>query len=147
MATYSLIDVQATFSGPGISIPIGNGAGLAEEGISIEQVDNVGHMVIGGDGTPMQVLQATKGARVTLHLLKTSPINSALMAAVQLQRSSGALWGQNTISLTETATGDEFSGAQVAFEKVPRIDYDKPGKMIDWTFLVGISDWILGVAV
>lgn len=147
MSTYSLIDVQATFTGPGISIPIGAGAGLAEEGISIEAIDNVGHMVIGGDGTPMQVLQVTKGYRVTLHLLKTSLTNAPLMAAQQIQRSSGALWGRNSISLTDILSGDEFTGQAVAFEKTPRIDYDKPGKMVDWTFLVGIGDWILGVSV
>ena len=146
MATYALIDVQATIVGPGLALPIGAGAGLAEEGISIEAVENVGHMVIGGDGTPMQVLQSNKGYRVTLHLLKTSPTNAPLMAAQQSQRTTGALWGRNTFSLTNMITGDEFSGQAVAFEKTPRIDYDKPGKMVDWTFLVGIGDWIYGAS-
>lgn len=147
LGTYSFVDVRATFAGPGISIPLGDGAGVAEEGITIEQVDNVGRMVIGADGQAMQVLQATKGAHITVRLLKTSPTNFALMQAASSQRTSGATWGQNTMSITELVTGDEISLAQVAFDKIPKIDYDKGGKTIDWTFLAGTSDFLLGANV
>lgn len=146
MATYSFIDVYATLvdAATGANISIGSGAGVAEEGITISQVDNVGHMQIGADGTPMQVLQATRGARLSLRLLKTSPVNAALMALVETQRTTGALWGQNTISITEIATGDEVTAAFCAFEKIPDNNYDKTGKMFDWTFLVGDSTQVLG---
>jgi hypothetical protein len=145
--TYSFLDVQCTLSGPGGNIPLGNEAGVAEEGITIEQVDSVGRMVIGADGTPMQVLQATRGAHITVRLLKTSPTNALLMQMVNFQRTSGNLWGQNTLSLNELATGDNIDCAFVAFDKVPKIDYDKAGKMIDWTFLAGTSDFTLGINV
>jgi hypothetical protein len=149
MATYSFIDVHATLvdASTGANISIGSTAGVAEEGITVAQVDNVGHMQIGADATAMQVLQATRGARMTLRLLKTSPVNAQLMALVEVQRTSGALWGRNVISITNFATGDEVTASQVAFEKIPDNTYDKTGKMFEWTFLVGDATQVLGVAV
>ena len=149
MSTYSFIDVVATLNdaATGASIQIGSDAGVAEEGITVVAVDSVGHMVIGADATAMQVLQATRGARLTVNLLKTSPTNSALMALVEAQRKSGALWGRNNISITNIATGDNVEAAQVAFEKIPDNTYDKGGKMFAWTFLVGDATQILGAGV
>jgi len=149
MATYSFIDVHATLvdSATGANISIGSGSGVAEEGITVAQIDNVGHMQIGADATPMQVLQATRGARMTLRMLKTSPVNAQLMALVEAQRVSGALWGQNTITITEIATQDEVTLAKAAFEKIPDNNYDKTGKMFEWTFLVGDATQVLGVNV
>ena len=144
--TYSFIDVKATLvdDATGANLPIGSGAGVAEEGITISQVDNVGHMQIGADGSFMQVLQATRGARLTLRLLKTSPLNAQLMALVEVQRTSGALWGQNSILITNINTLDEITAAGCAFEKIPDNNYDKTGKMLEWTFLVGDSTQVLG---
>lgn len=149
MSTYSFVDVYATLNDPisGASIQIGSSAGVTEEGIVVEQVDNVGVMHIGADATPMQVLQATRGARMTVNLLKTSPINSMLMALVEAQRVSGATWGQNVISITNIATLDEVFGQEVAFEKIPTNTYDKAGKMFAWTFLVGNATQLLGAGV
>jgi Bacteriophage KPP10, Structural protein ORF10 len=131
----------------GVAINIGSTSGNAEEGITVVAIDNVGHMQIGADGTAMQVLQATRGARMTVTQLKTSPTNSMLMALVEAQRVSGLSWGQNNISITNIATGDTVEGAQVAFEKIPDNSYDKTGKMFSWTFLVGNATQILGAGV
>ena len=149
MATYSFIDVYATLndSATGASIQIGSDAGVAEEGIVVVAVDNVGALQIGADATPMQVLHATRGARLTVNILKTSPVNAQLMALLEAQRVSGALWGQNNISITNIATGDNVECADVAFEKIPDNAYDKTGKMFAWTFLIGDATQILGGGV
>lgn len=148
-ATYSFLDVYATLvdAVSGANLSIGSGAGVAEEGITISQIDSIGHLQIGADGTPMQSLQATRGARLTLRLLKTSPVNAQLMALAETQRTSGALWGQNTITITNIATGDKIANAQCAFDKLPDNNYDKPGRMFEWTFLVGNNTSILGINV
>ncbi len=147
--TYSFLDVYATLVDPatGATIPIGSSSGVAEEGITVAQVDTVDHMQIGADGTGMHTLQATRGARITIRFLKTSPTNSLLMALVEAQRSSGALWGQNTISITEIVTGDEVNLSGCAFEKIPDNNYDKTGKMFEWTFLAVNSTQALGTNV
>lgn len=147
MATYSFLDVIATISGPNGNIPIGSGAGAAEEGISFEQVDELNKMDIGADGTPMFSLHASRGARVTVRLLKTSPVNSLLQTMLELDRQSGALNGQNTIRISNIATGDSTTFTPVAFGKVPNITYAKDGGMIDWEFLAGRSFVTLGVSV
>jgi hypothetical protein len=146
-ATYSFLDVVATISGPGGNIPLGSGAGNAEEGISYEQVDELNKMDIGADGSSMFSLHASKGARVTVRLLKTSPTNAALMAMVAFQRQSGALNGNNTINIANFATGDNATFQFVAFAKVPNIAYAKDGGMIEWDFLAGRSDIQLGANV
>jgi len=145
-ATYSFVDVQASIVdfATGANFPIGSSSGVTEEGITISQINPVGTMQIAADGTYMQVLHATFGARVTIRYLKTSPTNSLLMALVEQQRVSGALWGQNFISIVNPVTGDEVTATDCAFEKIPDNTYDGAGKMLEWTFLVGRSNQVLG---
>jgi hypothetical protein len=147
MATYSFLDVVATIVGPGGNISLGAGAGNAEEGIDFEQVDELDKLDIGADGTPMHSLHASKGARVRVRLLKTSPTNAALMQMVAFQRQSGATHGQNTINIANIATGDVATFQRVAFSKIPNITYAKDGGMIEWDFNAGISDIQLGFNV
>jgi Protein of unknown function (DUF3277) len=144
MATYSFLDVVATLAGPTGVVSLGSGAGNAEEGITYEQVDELNKMDIGADGTAMFSLHASKGARITVRLLKTSPINSILMGFAALQRTTGALNGQNTINISNFATGDNATFQFVAFGKIPNITYAKDGGMIEWDFLAGRSDIFLG---
>jgi len=134
-------------TGPGFTIPLGAGSGNAKEGIDIAQLDEFGHLEVGADGTPMHSLHVNKAARITVRLLKTSPINNLLSLAAAYQRQSGALHGQNTLSIANPATGDFITCQKVGFEKVPDIKYAEDGGMIDWTFLGGITDVLLGANV
>ena len=45
MSTYSFLDVQATIVGPGGAFSLGSGAGVAEEGISIEPTGEIDTML------------------------------------------------------------------------------------------------------
>jgi len=147
MATYSFLDVQAAIVGPGGVINLGSGSGAAEEGITIEQIDELDTMTIGADGTPMHSLHASKAARVVTRLLKTSPTNALLSVMVALQRQSGLLHGQNTITINNLATGDVITCQRVAFGKVPAITYAKDGGLIEWEFMAGITNVTLGASV
>ena len=142
--TYSFLDVQATISGPGGVIPLGSGSGAAEEGITIRASEDLDTLTIGADGQPMHSLHASKGGMVIVRLLKTSPVNAALSAMVAFQRTSGALFGQNLITIINPATGDGFTCRSCAFQKIPEINYRKEGGTIEWEFNVGIVDMALG---
>ena len=50
MATYSFQDVAAAIVGVGGSINLASGAAVAEEGITIEAVEDKNIMTIGADG-------------------------------------------------------------------------------------------------
>jgi len=141
---YSFLDVQATITGPGGSFNLGNGAGAAEEGIDIEMTEDKNNMTVGADGTPMHSLHAGKSGTVTVRLLKTSPVNAQLQAMYDLQSTSSALWGNNIITINNTASGDNDGCRAVAFKKQPKNAYAKDGGTNEWQFDAGYIDQILG---
>lgn len=145
--TYSFLDVNAAINGPGGSFGLASGAGAAEEGISIEPVADIDVMTIGADGSGMHSLVANKGAKVTVRLLKNSPVNQQLAAMVAFQRTSGANHGQNTISLVGKKSGDAITCQQVAFAKMPSLTYAKEGGTVEWEFNAIITDIGLGAGV
>jgi len=144
---YSFEDVQATLTGPGGSIALGAGAGNAQEGISFEFLDDKDAMLIGADGSVVHSLRASKAARATVRLLKTSPVNSQLQTMYNTQIGSSATWGQNILNIANVVTGDNASCSQVAFQKVPRIDWAQDANFNEWMFNVGAADLILGVGI
>lgn len=134
MKTYSFQDVQAAIVGPGGAFSLGAGAGIAEEGISIEAAEGMNTMTIGADGLGMHTLLADKSGKITVRTLKTAPVNSLLMAMLQFQRISSANHGQNTITITNVAMGEITTAQQVAFAKVPSNQYGKNPNVIEWHF-------------
>ncbi|ODT97399.1 MAG: hypothetical protein ABS82_00130 [Rhodanobacter sp. SCN 67-45] len=143
--TYSFLNVQATIVGPGGAFNIGQGAGIAEEGITIEMAGDKGTMTIGADGTGMHSLHADKSGTVTVRLLKTSPQNAKLMAMYDLQTVDSRLYGQNVITITDTGSNDSTGCRGVGFKKKPSIVYAKEGQMMEWAFNAIAIDSVLGV--
>jgi hypothetical protein len=144
MATYSFMDVAATIVGPGGSFSLGYGSCNAEEGISIAMVENKNTMTIGADGCVMHSLHAGNGGTVTIRFLKTSGTNQLLAMMYDLQRVSSALWGNNTIVISDPARGDQISCRQCAFQRWPNVNYAKEGGTQEWVFDAGSIDGILG---
>lgn len=149
MVTYTFENVQASIAGPGGTFSIGSGAGVHDEGITTERVEEKDLLVVGADGFPMHVLRANKAARVTVRLLKTSPVNAQLSQLYNFQQTGGgANWGQNTLVISDTQRGDVCSGSFVAFAREPNLTWSKDGApMNEWIFLAGIWDNILGTGI
>lgn len=144
---YSFLDVQASIVGPGGSFGLGSGAAAAEEGIVIEAAEDMDSMAVGADGTPMHSLIANKAGKVTISLLKTSPVNAQLAAMQALQRTTAANHGQNTITVTNLVSGDVITCELVAFSKVPTLTYAKEAGMNAWEFNAGIITPALGPGI
>ena len=144
MSTYSFLDVNASIVGPGGSINLAAGAAVADEGITIESSEDIGSLTIAADGTPMHNLHANKSGTITVHLLKTSPVNQKLAQMYALQTAAGSTHGQNTISITNSNTQDVVTATSVGFKKAPTITYAKDGGMNAWTFICGRIDRALG---
>lgn len=143
MATYSFVDVQAAISGPGGAFSLGSG-GVADEGITIEMVDDKSTMVTGADGTGQHNLHASKAGKVTIRLLKTSPLNAKLTVMYNRQTTSAAFHGQNVISVRDPVRGDDYGCRGCAFAKFPTNTYGKAGPVMEWTFNAIEVDPILG---
>lgn len=144
---YSFEDVVATLAGPGGSIPLGAGSGNAKEGISIDFVEDKNNMLIGADGSGVHSLRANSAAHVSVRLLKTSPINAALNAMYNLQISSSIFWGQNVLTVTNPATGDDYACTGVAFKKFPSITWAEDANMNDWQFDAIYANPLLGIGI
>lgn len=145
--TYSFLDTQAAITGPGGSFSFGASAGVAKEGITIEPAGDINQMTIGADGQGMHSLHADKSGHIIVRVLKTAPVNSLLMAMMAYQRTSGALHGQNTITIVNTSQLDNVTASQVAFAKVPVNTYAEDGGMNEWRFDAINIDTGLGAGV
>jgi len=144
MATYSFLDVVAAIQGPGGSINLAAGAGSAEEGITIEAMEDKNIMTIGADGAGMHSLVANEASTVTVRLLKTSPINAQLSQMYNTQTASSANHGRNTITVRDSIRGDSITMTEVAFKKRPAINYAKEGGAVEWTFDAIKTTTVLG---
>lgn len=145
MPTYSFKDCKCAINGPGGSINLADNAGSAEEGITIEGVDDKNVMTIGADGSGMHSLMANESATVTVRLLKTSPVNNQLATMYNFQTLSSATHGRNTITVRDVARGDTITLSEVAFKKFPDLTYATEGGTNEWTFDAIRVDRILGV--
>jgi len=145
MAAYSFQNIVAAIVGPGGAFNLGVNAAVAEEGITIAPNEDKNTMVIGADGKGQHTLIASSGGLVTLRYLKTSPTNGFLMLMYDLQSASSALWGQNLITVADTARLELTTCQACAFKKKPEIVYDKAGPMLEWTFDSITINSILGV--
>jgi hypothetical protein len=146
MPTYSFLDTNASLVGPGGAINLGQGAATAEEGITIEPAEDIGSMRIGADGSVMHSLHANKAGTVTVHLLKTSPVNQKLMQMYVMQTASSANHGLNTFNLYNANTQDTITANRCAFKRAPTLTYAKEGGLNDWVFNAGEIDRALGAA-
>lgn len=145
MGVYSFLNVNATMVGPGGAINLAAGAAVAEEGITIEPVEDKNVMTIGADGEGQHSLVASDACTVTIRLLKTSPINAKLNQLYLAQSASSALWGQNVIVVTDSGRNDLTTIQAVAFKKKPTLTYAKEAGMNEWTFDGIKATSVLGV--
>jgi hypothetical protein len=141
---YSFLNTSCKMVGPGIISDLGAGAATAEEGITLSATTDKNVMTIGADGLGQHSLIADDSAQIKISLLKTSPLNAALMIAYDLQSSSSALWGINTLTLSDAARGDFHVIQQVAFKKKPEIKQAKEAGMIEWELEGITANSILG---
>lgn len=137
IATYAFADVVAAIEGPGGAFSLGAGAGVADEGITIEYADAKGTLTPGADGTFMHSLHAANNGTVTIRYLKTTAANKQLSDLYNFQKGSSANWGQNTITVANPVTGDSFVCEGAAFERFPNNTNAKDGGLNEWKFLVG----------
>jgi len=142
--SYSFMDCNASIVGPGGAFSLGNGAGAAEEGITITASQDISTMTMGADGSGVHSLHADKSGKVSVRLLKTSPVNALLAAMYAFQTANSANHGQNVITLLDTARGDVITCSAVAFAKAPDLNYQKEAGTNEWTFNAIRIDRLLG---
>ncbi len=143
--TYSFKDVVAALIGIGGVANLGVGAASAEEGITIEAVEDKNVMTVGADGNGMHSLIASEASTVTVRLLKTSPMNAVLQLMYDIQTSSSLLHGKNVLTIRDIARGDDITLTSVAFKKRPTVTFAKEGGMLEWTFDAIRTSQTLGV--
>lgn len=141
---YSFLNVSCNIIGPGGNLNLAAGAAAAEEGITIENRVDKNVLTVGADGKGQHSLIADESATVTVRLLKTSPLNAALQVMYDLQTQSSAVWGINTISVSDLARGDVSVMQSCAFKKKATLTYAKEGGMMEWVFDCTTVTTVLG---
>jgi len=61
-----------------------------------------------------------------------------------VQTASSTAHGLNVISIRNTVSGDAITATQVAFKKLPDINYAKEGGINEWVFDAGKVEFALG---
>lgn len=151
--SYSFMDVYCVMSGPGTEGLVLNGpipfagpnSGSAEEGVTITLSEETNTQTIGADGSVMNSLHASRAGTATFRLLKTSPINNALIQLYNFQRVQSIRWGQNTITIEDKSRGDKYTLQGCAFVRMPTNSYAKIGNTIEWEMHVALVDPMLGI--
>ena len=141
---YSFLNVNAALAGPGGILNLAAGASVAEEGLTVDPVEDKNVMEIGADGRGQHNLIASDAVTITVRLLKTSPLNAALMLMYNLQSASSALWGSNVFTIVDSGRNDFTTIQSCAFKKKPTLTYAKEAGMNEWTFDGIKSNTVLG---
>ena len=104
--SYSFLDVQASIYGPGGNVSLaGDEAGVEQGGITVTPAGERSKMTVGADGSVMHSLLGDKSGTVSVKLLKTSSVNAALQIMYNLQPTTGAQHGMQTL---ETALANLY---------------------------------------
>lgn len=145
LAPYSFADVACAFAGAFGSFSIGAGVGAAEEGISIEAVEDANILTTGADGQGMHSQVMSTARNITVRLLKTSPANAQLMNAYKAERQSRLSYGKSVITLSDAIRGDFIVLRGVAFVRVPNLTFAKEAGTNEWMFVAAESEETLGI--
>ena len=144
MALYAFTQYNSSILGVGGAFAIGNGAAVAEEGISIENVADQNIMTKGLDDSTMHSYVANNGATLTLRLLKTAITNQLLQNMWNAQKTTLVGIGANVITGVGILSGDLIVLNQVAFKKQTPLTFAKEGGMNEWIFDCGQAIYYLG---
>ncbi|EPF15302.1 hypothetical protein HMPREF0201_03539 [Cedecea davisae DSM 4568] len=138
------MDVTASLVGPTGVIDLGAGSANGDAGIKVDMAGPKNSMTVGIDGEVMHNLSPAKNGTITVTLMKTSPVNKKLMQAYNAQTLSASLWGNNTIVVRNSASGDVLTARSVAFSQLPGNSNGKDAGSMDWKFDCGKIDQFLG---
>ena len=118
LVAYAFANIAGTVAGPGGVVSIGYPNGNAKEGLHVEYLEAKDAMVVGSDGSVMHSLRSGNAARVSVYLLKTSPINALLSNLYNFQRTQASYWGINTIAISDVQRGRGFpDGVRTAYRR------------------------------
>lgn len=141
LIAYSFVDVSATFSCPGGIVRLGNGAAVADEGISVEKAEDYNTMIVGTEGDILQCRHSGTHGTIRIRLLKHSESNGQLMNIMKSLK--GSEWGIGNFSVRNRSNGDSVSAAEVAFTGPPALVFGKIAGMLEWLLHAGHIDPVL----
>jgi hypothetical protein len=113
---YSFEDVVCSIAGPFGSFDLSKGAGVADEGITIDFDED----------------KATK------------TMNARLSQMYDYETSSSAYYGQDTITVRDAIRGDNWVLQGCGFRRHPPGGYAKEGGTIEWSFHALVVDGRFG---
>lgn len=139
MASYSILDVHATIIGPGGIINLGQGSGLAQDGITVNQSEPTNTMQVGLDGAVCHNKSESSAGTISFTFLGVSKAREKLlrMYNFQVRIPGSSLHGQNRISIVNNTTGETIVADECAFQNITATGYKKEIDNSTWVFDCG----------
>ena len=148
IGTYSLLDVSVSINGPGgVFLMGGPDTAAADEHVTLALTEETNTQNVGGDGSVMNSLHASRAGTITVRLQKISPVNAQLSQLYGFQRQSSGTWGLNVITVRNAVTGDIYTCTGCAFERHANNSYAKLGNILEWMWHVAKMDPSLGTGI
>lgn len=145
MAVYSFNSFIVSMIGPGLAIPKVQGS--TEDGIILEAMAATGSIQAALDGSFVTSKFEDKRMKITMNVFQNSPVVSFLQIAKNLQDSDPALFGANTIIVTNPLDLSTYNLVGCIFSKQPNIELKQAASGQSWEFEAGSHEIIQGVGL
>lgn len=131
-SAYSMKNVAAMLDGQKI-IGLWDG----DDAIMVEQIEDVGSMLIGADGSSIFSQSANEGARITIKLQHTSATHRLLATKLAVQRAPGFKVTGFPFSIKDVDSGEGGASDQCFIEKAPNDEKGKNATVREWVLVTG----------
>lgn len=132
VSAFTFINVAATLDGLAV-----RGFYDGNDVVSVEQVDDVGSLLVGADGSALFSQFASRAAQITLRLQHTSPTHRQLINKWKQQRAGRMLAFPFTV--TDTDSGEGGAADQCFVLQAPTDQKGKETEAREWVLVTG--DW------
>jgi hypothetical protein len=133
-SSYSMKNVAGTVDG---QLALGFWDG--DDAVTVSDVDDVGGMLVGADGSSIFSQYAGKAATVTLRLQHTSATHRLLLQRLERQQTPGIRVVGFPVTLIDVDSGEGGSTDDMYIQEAPDDQKGKNASVREWVLITG--DW------
>lgn len=131
-SAYSMKNVASVLDGQKVV-----GFWDGDDAIVVEQLEDVGAMMVGADGSSIFSQSANEGARITIRVQHTSPTHRLLHTRLAMQRTPGIRVTGFPFSVMDVDSGEGGAADQCFIEKAPNDEKGKNATVREWVIVTG----------
>jgi hypothetical protein len=133
-SSYSMKNVAATIDGKSV-----HGLWDGDDAIVVEQLEDVGSIMVGADGSSIFSQSANLGATITLRLQHSSPTHKLLHQRWARQRATGNKVTGFPVTVADVDSAEGGATDQAFIQAAPSDSKGKTATVREWVLVTG--DW------